>query len=244
MIRATLLLLLLTLASIRAEADIAFVNAADLGNNNGTTASLTAAYTVTAGSSVLYVVFLGDLINGANDITGVTYGGMTGALQFSDTSGNTNNNENRIRYIYAVFSPPSGSNNVVISATSSHWLLAGVAEYSGTVTHGPPDSTVSQTNGGTTVTAVTTTVATNAWALGFGEAEGTGGAWTAGTGATLRAHDGAFNSWAIFDSNGPITPGAYSMTGIVPGPALGDVTLDVVSFAPFVSSLMLRGCCN
>ncbi len=243
---AFLLTALLVLTPTSAKSDIAFVRAADLGNNGGTTNSLTVSYSAASGSSVLYIVVLGDALGGADDVSfnGTSYGGVTAVRQLSDASGTTN----RFKSIFAVLSPPSGANNIVINALSTHYILAGVAEYKNSVQQGSPDS-VGFNDGFSPVTSVTgsiTTVAANTWILAMGEQGGGSTGWTAGAGATFRTQDAAFAgaTWAIFDSNGPVNPGSHSMTVTVGAAPVGQLILDMVSFAPAGGgSLMLMGCC-
>ena len=232
--KLTVFLAVALLFAVPAKAAITFINAADLGNNGGSTSTLSASYSVTTGSSVLYVVVLGERVSlGVDDISSVTYGGVSGSLQLKDTATNAGGN-NRYKYTYAIFSPPSGSNNVVITALSSHYLLSGVVEYKNSILSGPPDST-SKTDAGIvqSVTGSTTTVAANTWVLGIGEQEDNSSHWNQGTGDVLRSEDGVFFTWAIFDSNGPVNPpGSYSMSVSVTGTVISDLVLDMLSFAP------------
>ena len=83
----------------QAWGQIAFNAAADLTNNGGTTNSLTHSYTVSSGANrILYVALLGDTIGGNDDITGVTYAGVSMTLITKVVTGNVG--ANRFQYLY------------------------------------------------------------------------------------------------------------------------------------------------
>lgn len=193
---------------------IAFNAAADLGNNGGTTNSLTASYTCGSGSNRLLVVGLvGDTDNGNDDITSVTYGGV--AMTLAKKSASATGGTLRYDYIYYLLNPASGANNVVINCTNNHFLLAVAADYTGVKQSGQPDATTTQTSGSavTSLTTSITTVADNCWAVLLEQQDKTGATPTAGAGATRRTFGASFNQPALFDSGGAITPaGSYSMT--------------------------------
>lgn len=198
---------------------IAFNAAADLGNNGGTTNSLTASYTVGTGSNrMLYVTVAGD--TAANDVTGVTYNGVAMTSLFAGFQGGNSLN----RYIYSFFllNPPSGSHSVVVSSSSNHYLLAGAADYTGVAQSGQPDAVTTNFSapGAGSITTTLTTVAANSWIIastpGF-----SGNPPVAGTGDIRRTYDTTYTTWGIFDSNGGITP-----------PAATSMTMTVASSSP------------
>lgn len=204
---------------------MAFVAAADGGNNGGTTNSLTFSYTCGSGSNRLLVVAIaGDVVAGADDITGVTYNGVAMSLACKTAGGN------RFNYFYYLVNPASGANNVVISATTSHYLLAGAADYTGI---SALDAT--NTNSGASITTLTTsltTIANNCWVILIGNSYDGGPQQNAGTGSTRRTFDAAFGIWTLFDSAAAITPaGSYSMTSTVPGSAT-NMSHCMASFSP------------
>jgi hypothetical protein len=179
----------------------------------------------------LVVGVLGDTTT--DDVTGVTYAGNAMTFGTKLASGGTGN---RWAYLYYQLNPASGANNVVVSASSSHYLGAGAADYTGIKLSAQPDATMTPHAGSgplTTLTSSITTVANNSWAIllenGF---SGGNAPPTAGTGVTRRAFDAAFGGWALFDSNGLITPaGSYSMTT---NRSPGSDTIDhiALSFSP------------
>ena len=221
---------------------IAFVNSADLGNNGGSTNSLSASYTVGSGANRLLLIgFEGDITgSGADDITGVTYNSVSATLLAKVTTGTSGSN--RYHYLYGLLAPTSGANTVQITSTSNHYLMACVVEYSGVSQFGLPDAIITQDPGviANTSTTTLTTVANNCWAVLFSEQFSSGGnpPPTAVSGATFRGAEPAF-----FDSGGPISPAAsYSMVISTVGTNLVNLLTIMVSIAPsgsktyFVSS--------
>lgn len=188
---------------------IAFNAAADGGNNGGSSTSLTFAYTCSSGSNRLLAVnVLGDV---TDNITGVTYNGvsMTLAAKLTPTGPDTP----RWVYLFFLLAPATGSNNVIISANTTAYILAGAADYTGVNQTGQPDATTTHTGSGSimNLTSTITTVADNSWAI-LAEEGGGGLPPTFDVGTTRRSFDAAFNTWGLFDSGGPITPaGSYTM---------------------------------
>lgn len=194
---------------------IAFVSAADLGNNGGSTSSLTQAFTVSAGSDRLLVVSLWGS-TGTDVITGVTYNG-TALTNIHKILGG------RWLHMWYLLNPSSGSNNVVISASGNDWIGATVGEWTGVAQSGQPDAAAEDADSDASVT----TVADNCWAILAGYANNT---IAASTGTTERARSDAFDNGILGDSNGPITPaGAYSMAITGGG---GANAVIVASFSP------------
>jgi hypothetical protein len=115
-----------------------FDNAADGGNNGGATTSLTYSYTVGTNSNRLLLVNLaGD--TSTDDITSVKYAGasMTLITKVQTPS-------DRWHYLYYLLSPASGTNNVVITAASAHYLISEAASWYN-VTQSPPASFTTNT---------------------------------------------------------------------------------------------------
>lgn len=210
---------------------IAFVNAADGGNNGGSTSSLTFPYTVGSGSNRLLVVpFAGDSGSGADNITSVAYGGV--AMTLAKKSVVTS--QDRFVYLYYLLNPASGANNVVITAGTNHFILAGAADYTGVKQSAQPDATTTQVSGASasTLTTSLTTILDNCWAVLVEQGFNSSALPTAGTGLTRRTADAAFGTYGLFDSNGAITPaGAYAMTTNRTTASLR-ITHAVASFAP------------
>lgn len=232
-------------ADIRDAMTITFDNAADLGNNGGTTNSYTAAYTVGVGTNrILFVGIVGDASPaGHDDITTVTYGGV--ALTFlAKQAGVATLNRNT--YLYFMVNPASGSNNVVVSCTNNHYLIVGASSYAGAAQTGQPD-VISNTLGAlgtSTTTANIVTVTNNDWVVYF--RSGTGGPDTpsGGAGATRRSFAAAasFRLWGFYDSNGPITPsGSYNMTTNIDVTAAMQGAQIQVAYKPFVNVVIGAG---
>ncbi len=192
---------------------IAFNAAADLGNNSGLTNSLTVSYTCSSGSDRLLIVhFDGDIAAGADDITGVTYAGVS-MTQLGKVVGGLSQARNV--YTYYLLGPATGANNVVISCTATHYLIATAADYTGVTSVGEPDaSTTNQSAAAaTTLTTSLTSITDRDWEI-LGEAGyNANNPPSASTGATRRTFDAAFGAVGLFDHNAAITPaGSVSMT--------------------------------
>ena len=109
-----------------------FDNAADGGNNGGSTTSLTYSYTVGTNSNRLLLVnVVGD--PSADDISSVTYAGapMTLIKKVQTPS-------DRWHYLYYLLAPASGTNNVVITAASSHYLISEATSWYNVAQSGQP----------------------------------------------------------------------------------------------------------
>jgi hypothetical protein len=206
-------------------AGITYDNSKDGGNNGSSTASLTYSYNVGSGPNRLLVVNLtGD--TSADDISSVTYAGTPMTL-----AGKVHAPSDHWQYLYYLLNPPSGSNNVVITAGSPHDLISQAASWYNVKQSAQPDAfttnTVAATN--TSITTSLTTVANGSLIVQ--------GLWSyrhlaAGAGATPILTDAAFGGAGIFVSSGsPVSPaGNVSMTTISDGSNSTGVIM--VSFAP------------
>jgi hypothetical protein len=205
---------MLALSPAAAPASISWVGAADLGNNGGTGTSYTQSYTVGTGSNrFLVVAFLGDVIGGADDITGVTYAGAAMTLLMKYTAGAAGNN--RFQYVYGLANPASGANNVVISYASVHYILALAANYAG-VAQGTPAVDGSGTNyvTATSLPLTFTTIAANDWGIVYANWSGTPvpGAYSGSGGYAQRAMGAQYSDSALLDSNAALAAGAQNVT--------------------------------
>lgn len=202
--------------------------AKDLGNNGGG-GTLTSAYTCGSGSNTMLIVaFQGDQTN--DDITGVTYNGVAMTLV-----NKTHSAGDRWVYMYYLLAPASGSHNVVITSTNSHYLLALAADYIGVKQSGQPDNNAinhKDAPGSDTLTTTLTTVADNCFTILVGG--GFNSAPLAGTGSLRRTFGVAFNEPGLFDSNAAKTPaGSTSMEWHMGAPGSGHQMASVMgSFAP------------
>jgi hypothetical protein len=204
---------------------IAIGSFVDGGNNGDVTNNLTFAFNNVAGD-YMRVGFVGDLPGGVDDVSSVTYNGVAMTL-IDKISGD------RWLYLYDLVAPATGSNNVVITCGSSHYILAGAVSYTGCKNSGQPDNKWESATPGTDTTLTTslTPVADNCWMNLVNNGYDGGGAPGAGTGSTRRVYDATFGTWGFFDSNGPITPAAsYSMTTTYASSSA--ITHEMASIAP------------
>lgn len=174
--------------------NIAF-DAASTGIVNPGT-SLTFAHTCTGSNRVL-VVGVSIINNAADLVTGVTYSGVA-MTQVCNDGVNTERH-----YLYVLINPASGSNNVVISASSSQIMVGTASSYTGArQTTQPEAQTANSVASATTITTNVTTIADNSWVVGHARAS-SGGNLAAGASTTLRT---AAISYLICDSGGPVSP--------------------------------------
>src|SRR5262249_2927755 len=116
-----------------------FDNAADGGNNGGGTTSLTYSYTVGTNSNRLLLVNLvGD--SSADDISSVTYAGAQLSLIKK-----VKTPSQRWHYMYYLLSPSSGTNNVVITSASPHFLISEAASWYNIAQTGQPGASAINT---------------------------------------------------------------------------------------------------
>ncbi|HEY9712213.1 MAG TPA: fibronectin type III domain-containing protein, partial [Chroococcales cyanobacterium] len=206
---------------------ITFDNAADGGNNGGSTATLSYAYTVGSGSNRLLIV---NVIGGvsADDISSVTYAGTPMILL-----GKVQASSNAFQYVYYLLNPASGSNNVVITAASSHYLISQAASWSGVKQSAQPDAftTNSAAAAITSTTTSLTTVAAGSLVVQ--------GVWSdshlaAGQGSAPLIVESAFQAGGIFASTiSPVSPaGNVGMTTISDGTMSTGVIMASFSPAP------------
>src|ERR1700756_3968755 len=126
--------------------------------------SLTVSHTCSGSNRILLVAL--EWVEGPTTDTGVTYNGvaMTAIFQGFNPTGT------RRMSLYYIVAPATGTNNIVASWGSSTFgttiLLA--LSYTGAKQAGVPDaSTSGGSASGSPVTATVTTIADNAWLVGF-----------------------------------------------------------------------------
>lgn len=197
-----------------------------LGNVTDGAQATGATYTLSHNSNgdILWVGLFGDT---SDTLTSITYNGVAMTLVqklgvgFGD----------RWIYLYYLLNPASGANNLVINFSGSTAAKAICVSYTGAKQSGQPDASNSWNDAFVaSISHSVTTTADNCWMIFIAKTNGAGTP-SAGTGSTSR---GGSNSFALFDSNGPITPaGAYSMDCSVGGSAVWASAM--ASFAPAVS---------
>jgi len=116
-----------------------FDNAGDGENNGGNTTSLTYSFTVGTNSNRLLLVnLMGDV--SVDDISSVTYAGVPMTLIQKVKTPN-----DRWQYFYYLLSPSSGTNNVVITAASSHYLISEATSWYNVSQSGQPLASATNT---------------------------------------------------------------------------------------------------
>lgn len=182
------------------------------------------SHTCTGSDRILWVGIFGDT---TDTLTGITYNGvaMTVAQKVGMGFGD------RWIYLYYLVNPATGSNTVSATFSASTAAKAVAVSYTGAKQTGQPDNSNNWTDlFVSSISHSITTVADNCWMVFIAKTNGAGTP-SAGTGSTSR---GGSNSFAFFDSNGPITPaGSYSMACSVGGSAVWGSCM--ASFSPSVS---------
>lgn len=205
---------------------IAFDNASS-GNS---TSSATLTFSLTVGSGSNRALWVGVLVNTTTaTISSFNYAGVA-----MSPTGQTPLRSNQSLFLYYLANPASGTNNIVITMSTTVSEMHGcAASYTGAAQTGIPDAGTSTSVGsGTTNTLTLSTVANNAWMVGIFRNDSAGNG-TAGTGTTQRTFSAGQVSFD--DSGGALTPaGSHSIqetwAGSANNYALG------ASFAPFVTN--------
>jgi len=204
---------------------IAYVSSTDGGNNGGSGTTRTFSHTTGSGSDrILLVGFVGDMLAGNDDVSSVTYNGVSMTLANKVTAGGS-----RYSYVYYLLNPASGAHNVVITFSSSHWIISGAVEYSGVQGIDVMTTNSTSPTASSLTTSVTTTTNNN-WNVLFSQAQGI--VQNAGSGATKRV-EASNTFWAFFDSNGALTPaGSHSMTTTF-SPLISTISHHLISLKPY-----------
>lgn len=182
--------------------------------------SITYSHTCTGTNRTLIVS--AEANTGSDVVTGITYNGVAMTLVGKVSSGTM------WSYLYILVNPASGANNVVVSISSSNYVRALSASYTGTLQTGQPDSfATNYTAGATSLVTSTTVVKNNSWVVGMIANDGAL-AMTDSTGvvATRASLD---NTTKLSDSNGPVSPGAYGMTWTFSSQAAASVLVSIRS---------------
>src|SRR5208282_1651082 len=197
---------LTTTLVLGSSSTIAFDNSGTGGTSCGSTpcSSLTFPYTVNSNTNGLIIVNVG-LNDYTDSVTGVSYGGH--ALTFYGDAYDVTVGAVSVWYMLGEL---SGTNNVVINASSAHIFGATAASYTGVSQTGLPDavgtgSPQDHTSADGLFAGSVTTVANNAWAF-LALAKNGGATPTAGSNTTLRVDDTNDGSDSLYDSGGPVTP--------------------------------------
>lgn len=219
---------------------IAYDTSVDGGDNAGTTSSLTFNHVCTGSNLIGFVCILGDNIGSSDDIASVTWGGVS--CVFVRKYITPNEHLNRYAYIYAIIGPVIGSQSIVITSSSTHFLLAISVSYTGVdQTSNPIDQTSNHgpQSPANLTTALVTTI-DNSWILLLAEGLPTNPPTTGDANTTIRKENTTYHNFLVADSNGVIHPaGSYSMTTTYPGGNLTGVIHMMVSFKPDVGDTLM-----
>jgi hypothetical protein len=140
-------------------------------------------------------------------ITAVKVGGSTGTSMTA--IGSPQNMGSAIHHSYYLVNPPTGTQQIYIASSVLEWIGGASVSYAGGAAFDA--SKFSFTNGAAnTVYSDTITIASaNSWAVLLAGCEG--GNITASTGSTLRQRNLSTLDNGIYDSNGQLSTGNYTM---------------------------------
>lgn len=189
------------------------------GAAQASVSSLTFSLTV---SGTERIILCGAVIDSGDNITGITYAGdsltQIAKVQFP--------NKNAFCYLYYLIAPATGTNNVVISSSTTTVIWGQAASYTGVKQSGQPDANATNTTTTTSITGTVTTVADNCWAIMFGQCDND--SLTAQSGTTIRSSSGS--NTAISDGNAAVTPPGATTLGY--NCASGNNAVVIASIAP------------
>ncbi len=194
---------------------------------NNSTAALT--YAAVLGSTAnLLVVFVW---TNQTSISTVTYNGVSMTQLSNSPSAAISNSRKMTAWVLA--GPATGSNNLVITPSSTGQVYSCWVSYVGaSLTQPDSNNSGSVAVGNTTITGTTTVVASNCW-LAMAVVSGTDdalGNGSAGTGTTWL--DGVSNM-GLYDSNGIVASGSRSLVATLTA-GTDDMAQCILSIAPLV----------
>ncbi len=229
--RLRLALLLVALCGPAHAAGIVFSGAADLGNNNGNTSSLTVSYTVGSSSNRALVLCM----VGATTAT-ATYNGVSMTQQVIDSQRNIS--------IYYLLNPASGANTLFLSTgITIDYIQVIAADYSNVRQTGQPDGSGISDDGIVADTYSGTYSTAQSGATVIGCASGGGGSIPTVSGSfTRRTYAAQFGNTLLADT-GPVIPsGSVTLAATIgnEGAMQSQAFLSLIS-VPGGGSFMLNG---
>jgi len=174
----------------------------------GTGTSFTYSHTCSGNNRVLIVGVRGG--GGEGDkVSGITYGGV--ALTRIDKAFTLGGTSGEMAALWYIKNPASGTNNVVVSMSSSGFLEVGSVSYSGVYQVNPIDNSTIKEVTTDAASATTDLSVGNQWCWTVLVGKNSAYDIAAGTGSTLTSN---LNSGGarMADSNGFVTKGTVSMT--------------------------------
>lgn len=202
------------------------IDAVSSGHNDPVT-SVTYSHTC-SGSNRMLIVLVGSLRHG-DTITGVTYAGVSMTLHAK-----TPYTAGQELYMFYLYAPATGANNVVVSANTATNIGSASASYTGVKQTGFPDAQVINTvlGGQTSITTTVTVATANSWLVGVYQNDV--GDFTAGANTFIRSWDsGDQKALPLCDSNGAQATGSRSMTLTI---GSANVVGIMVSMSPLTST--------
>ncbi len=207
------LLLFLFLCAPSAFGQIAFDAAADGGDNGSSTTTLSWSHTASGSDRVGFVECIGDNVSGGvDDLTGVTWNSapMTLAQKYGPSA-----TLNRWLYVFVLAAPSTGSQTLVATASTTHFITCASVSYTGagqTAIIGTPSTNVTAMVADNVLATSVTTVSDNSWVLIFETGYDSNQSDDPNDGPR-RVRFSSFGLGGIFDTGGAVTPpqaGSYT----------------------------------
>lgn len=187
---------------------------------SATSKTLTIAPSGTADLLLAFVM----TTNASRTISSITW---AGGADFSSTKIGPATTGSFKQYAAYKTAPTTGSNNLVVTIDSAGEIYCAGLFYDGAKQTGLFDASTLTTSG---LSQTVTTSTSNCWSVCSALADG--GALAASTNSTTRSTI-LNTAWGVFDSNGTITTGGFTMTQTGSGTNKGGV---IVSIAPAVAA--------
>lgn len=183
------------------------------------------SYTCSGTNRLLTIGVWNQYTPSGDAITGATYNGISMTLAGKIASPNT-----RYRYLFYLLNPDSGSNTVVISASTNTSIVSLTTSYDGVSQIGQPDNFSSNSvSSVTNITSPLTINTDNSWLIGM--AVNDSGSLSPDTGTTQRTVLGS--SFAMIDSGAGLGTGSNTLSEtLIPS---GDAAMLLLSMKPFLT---------
>lgn len=184
-------------------------DSSSIAATSGAQTSLTWSHT--NNGNILFVSIASGVNPSGDVITGLTYNSVA-MTQVGKAAVQTNTYE----YLYILENAPTGTHNIVASASTSTGMNASAASYFNAAISGQPDGSSSNTGSGTSLTGTVTTTKDNDWLVLAGYSNNGSTSYSSSNGvvrATASSAPTGLGGFAtIVDSNGAKTPpGSYNI---------------------------------
>lgn len=209
-----------------------------LNGGSVTASSLTYSYTCTGANGLLWVFFYTG--SSATLVVSVTYNGVA-----MTSGGSVVDDAARKVYGYFLPGPATGPNNVVITLNTGDFISSVAISYANAGQTGILDASTTNNDSSNTnaISSNLTTVADRCWIVMAALSDQAG---MVGSGAVSNQQEDTVGNFAVFDSNGVITPAGvtavgFSMTFFTPYHVMVIASFAPVTGTPAVALWLPQG---